>query len=150
MIGSLLGFCEELVDSQENLNFELSIAIIGSVVQIDSFSVLYRSLCPNDGSQLTLLKITDGIFHSIANENTGFNEYQNTSLFMIELLNETIDGTIDEKIGNLPDEKAKSKSLKLFYILQFWSIVSEGALPFADQWAEKALPATLTSKLLTF
>jgi hypothetical protein len=139
----VLEFCDALVDKKQDMNFELCIGIVASVIEIDSLPVLYRSLRTTETTKVTLLKIMDGICHSILESKAPF-LYINTTMFMIELLQETVD---NEELVTKPIEEIQNISLKLYYILQFWKFVSE--IPMketSEKWATLGLHKTLIRK----
>ncbi|KAJ3303011.1 Ataxin-10 [Kappamyces sp. JEL0829] len=145
VLGLVLEICEKLVDHQQDLNFELGIAIITAVIEIDSLPLLYRALRGGDGPKVTLLKIMDGLCHASMESKTPF-VYTNTSLFLIDLLDESIEHAVAEHQSS--QDSGRIASLKLYYILQFWKLVSEQPLPeYSRQWAEHGLASTLTKSL---
>ncbi|KAJ3346312.1 Ataxin-10 [Kappamyces sp. JEL0680] len=145
VLGLVLEICEKLVDHQQDLNFELGIAIITAVIEIDSLPLLYRALRGGDGPKVTLLKIMDGLCHASMESKTPF-VYTNTSLFLIDLLDESIEHAVAEQQSS--QDSGRIASLKLYYILQFWKLVSEEPLPaYSRQWAERGLASTLTKSL---
>lgn len=124
-----------------------SIAIITAVLEIDALPLLYRSIRGGEAPKITLLKVLDGLVQSYT-ESGHFSALNQTCNFMVDLLDMTIDQTLNEHTLQKSQESLRSDSLKLFYLIQFWKTSSSNVSAYSrDGWAQRGLPSTLTKCL---
>jgi hypothetical protein len=137
----VLRICESLVLDSENISFELCISIIASVIEVDSFSLLWDEA--DLEMRITLLKILDGVCHS--KENVDGNPFvclNHTLGFLIALFGEKVHSLDYDTVDDIV-EWAKY----LGYIIQYIKINTEGNIMDIKIYESNEIRISVASKI---
>ncbi|KAJ3325929.1 hypothetical protein HDV06_002314 [Boothiomyces sp. JEL0866] len=122
ILNLILNASNDFVQDEQDIVFELSIAILTGFLESDQLPIKWDSI-QDIHLRICLLKVLDGIFHS-ESDLRNLNLTQ-TGIFLISILKKSL-----QEVENVPDfeqidENINSALMVAFYILQYWCIVSE-------------------------
>ncbi|KAI8899567.1 spinocerebellar ataxia type 10 protein domain-containing protein [Globomyces pollinis-pini] len=162
----ILTICESNVDEIDNINFELGISIVTSIIELDALPIIWNSLSTADcndsdkSGKLTLLKVLDGICHSTDKKQYQFEKiFIKTSTFLLNEMNTIINSISNSsfQLNHIEDSVmstdsldlkcTKQLTLQLYYILQFWNILSEEIPESYQNWLDNGLINIITKVL---
>ena len=121
IVSAILKHCEKNVNEHENIDFELGISIMTSILETDFLPCFWSNMDINDC--ISLLKCLDGVVHLQVCPSY----MKKTWSFMIQLFQQQIQ-QID----------LSSDSLILHYTIQYWNILSGHNIPVT--WLELTIP----------
>lgn len=122
ILNSILKVSHEYVNDDQDICFELSIAILTGFLELDKLAESWEGI-QDIQLQICLLKVLDGIFHSESDLQDL--KMPNTGMFLIKELKNSVGAVEQVQDFTQVDESVNNTLLLAFYILQYWCIISE-------------------------
>jgi hypothetical protein len=130
VVRGLIALCDRFVDNEKDIDFELSVALLTSGLELDLFPKFW-SFCELDEQRIALLKLLDGYAH------TGKSLIGNdTCLEMLTILKECEEEFVLEE----------GVSRQVYYTIQFWCSISNQFHSGAMKWFEQRIHEALIGK----